>query len=272
MEKTRKTMDRMPGETPAVREAALSLVPSPENAGPAPGPTRAKLPADLSPRSRLFSVGAGELSPAELLSVCLSAARSSGGTGSASTAGEARSLSLAAELLIERGGLHGLLHSSAYDLLEMTGIGEARAAAVLATVELGKRLAAASGPDLPTISSPQDVVQLLQGRIGHEDREHFVAILLNTKNRVIGSPAISIGTLSSSLVHPREVFKPAIKAGAASVVLAHNHPSGSAHPSREDREVTRRLVETGEVVGIEVLDHVILGGSSSYSLKEHGLL
>ena len=269
MEKTSKTMDGMPGDTPAVKEAALSLVPSPENVELAPRPTRARLPADLSPRSRLFSVGAGELSPAELLSVCLSAGRSSGGTG---PSGEARSLTLAAELLIERGGLHGLLHSSAYDLLDVPGVGEARAAAVLAAVELGKRLSTATGPELPQVSSPADAAALLRDRIAHEDREHFVAILLNTKNRVIGSPTISIGTLSSSLVHPREVFKPAIKAGAASVVLAHNHPSGHVGPSREDREVTKRLVETGEVVGIEVLDHVILGGSSSYSLKEHGLL
>ena len=265
-----KTLGEKSKDTSMVQEAALSLVPPAEEVGPGPDSTQAELPADLSPRSRLFSVGAGELSPAELVSVSLAA----GGTGSSSTAGEARSLALAAELLIERGGLHGLLRSSAYDLLEVPGIGEARAAAVLASVELGKRLAtlASTGPGLPQISSPDDVSALLRSRIAHEDREHFVVLLLNTKNRVIGSPTVSIGTLSSSLVHPREVFKPAIKAGAASVVLAHNHPSGHVEPSREDCEVTRRLVETGEMVGIEVLDHVILGGTSSYSLKEHGLL
>lgn len=264
-------MEKTPSETPVVHEAALSLVLPPEEDMPRPSSTRSKLPPDLSPRSRLFSVGPGELSPAELLSVCLSAGRSSGGSGSA---GEARSLALAVELLTERGGLHGLLRSSAYDLLEVPGIGEARASVLLASVELGKRLATlgATGPGLPQISSPADVSALLRDRIAHEDREHFVALLLNTKNRVIGSPTVSIGTLSSSLVHPREVFKTAIKAGAASIVLVHNHPSGDTNPSREDREVTRRLVETGELVGIEVLDHVILGGTSSYSLKEHGLL
>lgn len=266
MEKTMsKTFGAKSGENQMVQGAALSLVPSPEQIGPGPDSGQAKLPPDLSPRSRLFSVGPGELSPAELLSVCLSAGKSTG---------EARSLTLATELLTCRDGLHGLLRSSACDLLEVPGIGEARASVLLAAVELGKRLAtlAATGPGLPQVSSPADVSALLRDRIAYEDREHFIVLLLNTKNRVIGSPTVSIGTLSSSLVHPREVFKPAIKAGAAFVLLAHNHPSGHVEPSREDREVTKRLVEAGEMVGIEVLDHVILGGASSYSLKEHGLL
>ena len=121
------------------------------------------------------------------------------------------------------------------------------------------------------ISSPADVDRLLRGRIANLDRENFVVVLLNTKNEVIESPLVSVGTLSSALVHPREVFKPAIRASAASVILAHNHPSGKVEPSREDREVTRRLVGAAEILGIEVLDHVIVG-DGFYSMKEHGKL
>jgi DNA repair protein RadC len=111
----------------------------------------------------------------------------------------------------------------------------------------------------------------LRGRIANLDRENFVAVLLNTKNEVLECPTISVGTLASSLVHPREVFKPAIRASAAGVVLAHNHPSGKVEPSREDRDVTRRLVEASEIIGIEVLDHVILG-DGYFSMQEHGLI
>ena len=121
------------------------------------------------------------------------------------------------------------------------------------------------------ISSPEDVDGLLRGRIANLDRENFVVVLLNTKNEVIEFPTISVGTLSASLDHPREVFKPAIRASAAGVILAHNHPSGRVEPSREDREVTGRLKEAARIIGIEVLDHVILG-DGYFSMKEHGLL
>jgi DNA repair protein RadC len=137
----------------------------------------------LSPRSRLFSAGAAVLSPIELLSLCLGGGRA-----------EADSLALAAEVLSDLGGLHGLLRSSVYDLLEVRGVGEANAAALLAAVELARRMPEATGPVRTAISSPADVAALLRGRIAHEDREHFVVVLLNTKNRVIGAPTVSIGT------------------------------------------------------------------------------
>jgi len=121
------------------------------------------------------------------------------------------------------------------------------------------------------ISSPEDVDGLLRGRIANLDQENFVAVLLNTKNEVIEFPTISVGTLSASLVHPREVFKPAIRASAAGIVLAHNHPSGKVAPSRGDREVTGRLTEAAKIIGIDVLDHVILG-DGYFSMKEHGIL
>ena len=158
-----------------------------------------------------------------------------------------------------------------HELTEKNGIGEAKACVILAAVELGRRIGQVRNPGRPMISSPTDVDRLLRGRITNLDRENFVVVLLNIKNEVIGAPTVSVGTLSTSLVHPREVFKPAIRASAASVILAHNHPSGKVEPSREDREVTRRLREAAGILEIEVLDHVIMG-DGYYSMKEHGML
>src|SRR3712207_1301469 len=155
--------------------------------------------------------------------------------------------------------------------MQTHGVGEAKACIILAAVEFGKRLGRVRNPERPVISSPADVDGLLRGRIANLDRENFVAVLLNTRNEVIEFPLISVGTLSASLVHPREVFKPAIRASAASVVLAHNHPSGRVEASREDREVTERLAGAAKSIGIEVLDHVILG-DGYFSMREHGML
>jgi len=138
-------------------------------------------------------------------------------------------------------------------------------------VELGRRIGQVRNPERPVVSSPADVERILRGRIANLDRENFVAMLLNIKNEVVETPTISVGTLSASLVHPREVFKPAIRASAASVILAHNHPSGKVEPSREDREVTVRLAEAAKILGIELLDHVIVG-DGYFSMKEHGML
>ena len=204
--------------------------------------------------------GPEALSGAELLGILL-------GIGSK----ERTAVELAQQVISEGGGLFGLHGASVHDLQEVHGIGEAKACIVLAAVEFGKRLGRVRNPGRPVISSPADVDGLLRGRIANLDRENFVVVLLNTKNEVIGFPTVSVGTLSASLVHPREVFKPAIRASAAGVVLAHNHPSGRVGPSREDREVTRRLKEASQIIGIEVLDHVILG-DGYFSMKEHGIL
>ncbi len=184
---------------------------------------------------------------------------------------EKTAVELAGEVISEAGGLHGLYDVSVHELTEVNGIGEAKACIILAAVELGRRIGQVRNPGRPVVSSPADVDRLLRGRIANLDRENFVVVLLNTKNEVIETPLVSVGTLSASLVHPREVFKPAIRASAASVILAHNHPSGKVEPSREDREVTRRLGEAAEVLGIEVLDHVIVG-DGFFSMKEHGML
>ena len=219
-----------------------------------------QLPPELRPRERLLTAGPSALSDGELLGLLF-------GIGSR----EKTAVELAGEVISEAGGLFGLYDVSVHELMEINGIGEAKACIILAAVELGRRIGQVRNPGRPVISSPADVDRLLRGRIANLDRENFVVVLLNTKNEVIETSTISVGTLSASLVHPREVFKPAIRASAASVILAHNHPSGKAEPSREDREVTARLAEAAEVLGIEVLDHVIVG-DGYFSMKEHGVL
>lgn len=219
-----------------------------------------QLPPELRPRERLLSEGPDALSSAELIGILF-------GIGSR----EKTAVELASQVISESGDLFGLYNVTVHDLVKVHGVGEAKACIILAAVEFGKRLGRVRNPGRPVISSPADVEGLLRGRIANLDRENFVAVLLNTKNEVLEFPTISVGTLSASLVHPREVFKPAIRASAASVVLAHNHPSGKVEPSREDREVTRRLCDAAEIIGIEVLDHVILG-DGYFSMKEHELL
>lgn len=224
--------------------------------------TEKTMAEELRPRTRLRSAGAESLSAAELLAVLFSAFA---GTS------EAQALELAGRAISEAGGLHGLLRSPIHELVATAGVGKAKASVLLAAAELGKRMVSGSAPHRPVISGPKDVYEFLRGRLAHLDRERFVVLLLNTKNAVIESHTVSIGTLSSALVHPREIFKPAIQASAASIILAHNHPSSHLEPSREDREVTRRIIEAGETLGIEVLDHLIIG-DGFLSLKERGLL
>ena len=219
-----------------------------------------QLPPELRPRERLLEAGPSALSDGELLGLLF-------GIGSR----EKTAVELAGEIISEAGGLHGLYNVSVHELMRANGIGEAKACIILAAVELGRRIGRVRNPGRPVISSPADVERLVRGRIANLDRENFVVVLLNTKNEVIETPTVSIGTLGASLVHPREVFKPAIRASAASVILAHNHPSGKVEPSREDREVTRRLGEAAGILGIEMLDHVIVG-DGYFSMKEHRML
>lgn len=219
-----------------------------------------QLPPELRPRERLLEAGPSALSDGELLGLLF-------GIGSR----EKTAVELAGEVISEAGGLHGLYDVSVHELMRVNGIGEAKACIILAAVELGRRIGQVRNPGRPVISSPADVERLLRGRIANLDRENFVVVLLNTKNEVIETSTVSVGTLGASLVHPREVFKPAVRASAASVILAHNHPSGKVEPSREDREVTRRLGEAAGILGIEVLDHVIVG-DGYFSMKEHGML
>lgn len=242
-------------------EPALFAVPD----APTTGSNEAGLPPELRPRQRLREAGAESLSAAELLALVLDA----GDTGS----GTAGTLRAAADALSELGGLAGLRDASRYELARaLPDPDGACASQVQAAIELGRRLMSLAGPDQHSISAPADVYRLLAGRMRDLDRENFVALLLDNRNQLLDSPTISIGTLNSSLVHPREVFKPAIKASAAGVIVAHNHPAGHLQPSEEDRKVTHRLSEAGQTIGIELLDHVIVAREGYASLKEMGLL
>lgn len=219
------------------------------------------LPEEIRPRERIREAGPGALSSAELLAIIL-------GSGSR----EESALDLSHRLLRGPRGLRWLAEATYEELCGIKGIGPAKAAQVKAAVELGKRLACMGRGLRPTVRSPQDVCSFVMEDMCYLDREHFRVVILNTKNQVLAVETISVGSLNSSLVHPREVFKPAVLRSAAAVILLHNHPSGDATPSGEDIEITRRLAEAGKIIGIDVLDHIIIGDHVFTSLKERALI
>ncbi len=167
---------------------------------------------------------------------------------------------------------HGLTPVAVAELIRVPGVGRAKAAQVLAAVELGRRTLTRAPAVKVQFGCPRDVAAYLTPRFGGGAVERFGVVLLDTKHRVVKATVLSVGTLDASLVHPREVFREATTAGAAAVVLFHNHPSGDPTPSRDDIALTSRLVEAGELMGIAVLDHVVLGESRYFSFKESGRL
>lgn len=181
-------------------------------------------------------------------------------------------LSLADHLLHARGGLRGLANSDISDLTRIRGIGRVKAIEIAACFELGKRLLAQTDRVRTELSSPEAVANLVMPEMRDLSVEEFRALLLDTKNGLLRVQTVSVGTLDASLVHPREVFKAAIAASAAGVVIVHNHPTGDPTPSREDIEVTRRLSDAAQVIGISLVDHVIIGDSRWVSLKREGLI
>ncbi len=168
------------------------------------------------------------------------------------------------------GGLRRLAELSLAELAQVPGVGPAKAARLKAALELGRRLAGTAA-DRSAIRSPRDAGSLLMEDMRYLDQEQFRVVLLNAKHQVLGVETVSVGGLASSIVHPREVFKRAIRRSAAAIILAHNHPSGDPTPSREDLEVTRRLTEVGKLMGIEVLDHIIIGDNRYVSFREQGI-
>ncbi|MGH0028648.1 MAG: RadC family protein [Myxococcota bacterium] len=213
------------------------------------------------PRERLLRLGSTSLSDAELLALLLR-------TGSRGRT----ALEVAQRVLAERGGLAGLARSAVEELVRVPGLGPARAAGVLAAVELGRRLAGRRLPERLAVRDPGDVFRHFHPRLRDADQECFVALLLDGRHRLLREEWISRGTLTASLVHPREVFRPALRACAAALVLVHNHPSGDPTPSPEDRQVTRRLARAGELLGIQVVDHVVVAERGYASLREEGSL
>lgn len=223
--------------------------------------TLREVPLGERPRERMLQHGAEALSNAELLAILLRT-----GTYSESAVG------LAQRILSECGGLRSLVDMSREQLTQIKGIGDAKALQIQAGIELGRRLARSKLSDTVTIRSPKDVADLLSEELRYLQKEHFVCLFLNTKNHVIAQETLSMGSLNASIVHPREVFRAAIKRGCASIVCVHNHPSGDPTPSPEDIGITQRLIEAGSIIGIEVLDHIIIGDQRFVSLKEEGYM
>lgn len=167
----------------------------------------------------------------------------------------------------------GLWRMDPHELIALEGVGRASAARLLAALEMSRRASGPTPDHRPTISTPEDVVALCGPQLRGRDREHFWTLALNTKNRLLRIIEVSVGSLNASIVHPRELFKDAVRVSAASVIVVHNHPSGDPTPSGADIQLTRRLIKAGDVLGIELLDHVVIGdGGEHASLRDLGMM
>ena len=220
------------------------------------------LPRSERPRERLFKLGSEALSAQEILALIL-------GRGI-----KGESVMVTSQKLLSRfGNLKGIANASIEELTQINGIGPAKAAQIKAAVELSKRLEADAGESQkPAVKSPEDVVNIVKSQLKGKKKEHFLVLCLDTRNRLINCKPVSVGSLDTSIVHPREVFREALSSSAASVIFVHNHPSGDPEPSEEDVELTKRLAKAGEIIGIDVLDHIIVCDRSYSSLKAKNLL
>lgn len=212
------------------------------------------------PRERLVQVGPTAVSTAELLAILLR-------TG---VPGE-NVVRLAERLLIQFKDLAGLARASIPELMTVHGVGEAKAVEIKAALEIGRRLLATAPQEKPRVSSPADAANLLMSEMMFLEKEHLKLVLLDTRNNVLGTPTIYVGSLNTSVIRVAELFRAAIRENAAAFIVAHNHPSGDPSPSPEDIRVTRQLAQAGKLLDIEVLDHVIIGHQRYVSLKERGL-
>jgi DNA repair protein RadC len=221
------------------------------------GAALSALPAEERPREKLLRAGPATLSDTELVAVVL-------GTGVAGR----DALAVADDLLAASGGVAGLAALPAARLTRAMGVGSGRAARLMAAIELGRRVMAGPRALRPRVAAPAAAAAYLLPRLGRLREEHFGVLLLDTRHRLIRTVVVSIGSLDASLVHPREVFRAATEHSAAAIVLFHNHPSGDPAPSAEDLILTRRLVQAGELMGIGVVDHVVLGDGCWHSVRE----
>ncbi len=214
---------------------------------------------DERPRETLLNKGESFLSDSELLAILIN-----NGTRDKSA------IALASEIIEENQGIKNLCNISIEELSKIKGIGLAKACRIISALELGRRVSVASELQKFKISSPQDIGKVYMEELRYRKKEVFRVVLLNTKNVIISTKDISEGSLNASIVHPREVFLEAIKKSANKMILIHNHPSGDPSPSMEDINITKRLISAGQIIGIEVLDHVIIGDGKFYSFKENG--
>ncbi len=213
---------------------------------------------DERPREILIKKGEIFLSDSQLLAILIN-----NGTTEKSAIG------LATEIIQNNGGIKNLAGINVEQLSLIKGIGDAKACRIIAALELGRRVAVSSGLEKFKITSPEDAGNVYMEELRYLKKEIFRIIMLNTKNVIIGTKDISLGSLNASIVHPREVFIEAIKKSSNKIILMHNHPSGDPYPSEEDQKITKRLQDAGNIIGIEVLDHVIIGDGTYYSFKEY---
>ncbi len=218
------------------------------------------LPSMERPRELLLKNGAEVLSNSQLLAILIGA-----GTAQRSAVNLAESI-----ISMDNRGILFLNDCTPEELYTVNGIGPAKAAVLLAAVELGRRLNKTSSSEPVDASSPDRIADIFMSRMRYLTKEHFAVLMLNAKNQVIAEDEVSVGSLTSSPANPREVFSGALRRSAASVILVHNHPSGNPSPSREDVLITERLSKAGQILGIAVLDHIIIGNGTYISLREIG--
>lgn len=212
------------------------------------------------PRERLIKVGAEVLSTAELLAIVLR----NGSQGESV-------LRLAERLLVEFDNLPGLSRATITELMAIHGVGEAKAAEIKAALEIGRRLVASAPEERPRVSSPDDAFHLLKSEMMFLEQEQLRLILLDTRNRVLRTLTVYVGSLNTSVIRVGELFRAAIRDNAAAFIVAHNHPSGDPSPSPEDITVTRQIVQAGKLLDVDVLDHIVIGHNRFVSLKQRGL-
>lgn len=218
------------------------------------------IPSYDRPRERLLKYGAEVLSNAELIAIIIR-------TGNKNESAIALS-----NKIISTGDLNFLSECTVEELLEIKGIGKAKAAQIKAAVELSKRLKNFRSGYNISIRSPKDAADIIMEDMRHLKCEHLKVMFLNTKNVLINIMDLSIGSLNSSIVHPREIYTAAIRKSSSSIIVLHNHPSGDPTPSDEDINITKRLFEVGKLVGIDMLDHIIIGDGTYISMKEKGII
>lgn len=248
--------ERVPAPSAGFDVSAMTPVQLREAAAAYTNGKIADMPEAERPVSRLVHYGSGALSTYELLAIILS-------TPTAVVDAE--------HMLGRVDGIAGLAQATIMELANQPGIGENTAARVKAALELGRRLLVAAPADRPQIRQPADTANLLMAEMSLLTQEHLRTVLLDTRNRVIAIPTVYIGSLNSAAVRVGEVFREAIRANAACMIVVHNHPSGDPTPSPEDVQVTRQIVEAGSLMNIDVLDHLIIGRQRFVSMKERGL-